>query len=581
MFRQLSRLSCLVCCGIAAATTVSAQTDDNKLTLSGSIQSDMLVPQADDKIGAEKTEDFLTNTYVDLMLQHRDFEAGARLEYLEHPMPGFEKDFKGWGVPNFYLKGKLSWAEFTVGTFYEQFGSGFILRTYEERSLGIDNSLLGGRLLLKPLQGVQMKVLGGHQRRYWDHNKSWISGADLELTVSDWIPSMQQSGTTLTLGGSWVNKHEEPGTFQRTEAVRDTTAHTTTITTWQMNQPRYVNAWDARANLNTGNFSLLLEYAQKTDDPTFANGYIFKKGEVAMLSTSYSRKGLSLLLQAKRSENMAFKSDRTVIGTSSAINHLPAFTQDQTYALAALYPYATQLADGEWAYQAELGYNFKRKTALGGKYGMNLKVNYSYVRAIDRKFIDGQERHAIGGTTDLAGTSGYTSKWLKWGDHTYYQDLDIQLSRKFSKAFKLNLMYMNQRYNKTQIEGHGGMIHSDIFVADGKYQFSPKTTLRVEAQYLATSQDEGDWAYGLAELSLAPHWMLTVSDMWNVGDSDPLYYKENTHYHYYQGLITYNVGSHRLQAGYGRTRAGYNCSGGVCRWIPAQKGFTLSYNYNF
>ena len=32
---------------------------------------------------------------------------------------------------------------------------------------------------------------------------------------------------------------------------------------------------------------------------------------------------------------------------------------------------------------------------------------------------------------------------------------------------------------------------------------------------------------------------------------------------------------------YGRTRAGYNCSGGVCRWIPAQKGFTLSYNYNF
>ncbi len=574
----LSKL--LVGCGIVAALPLYAQ-NDNKLTLSGSVQSDMLVPQSDDAIGAQKTEDFLTNTYVDLHLQHKDFEAGARLEYLEHPLPGFENDFEGWGVPHYYLKGRLSWAELTVGTFYEQFGSGFILRTYEERSLGIDNSLLGGRLVLKPAKGVALKALGGKQRRYWKHNDSWISGSDLELTVSDWLPSIQQSGTTLTLGGSWVNKHEDPDDMFTVVTTDDPANKSTIHSTYKLNQPRYVNAWDARVSLNTGNLSLLAEYAQKSDDPSFANGYIFKKGTAAMLSGSYSRKGLSLLLQAKRSENMAFKSDRGAIGTSSAINHLPAFTQDQTYALAALYPYATQLADGEWAYQAEVGYNFKRKTLLGGKYGMNLKVNYSYVRAIDRQFADGLEHTAIGGTTTFLGTSAYTSKFFKWGEHTYYQDLDIQLSRKLSKNFKLNLMYMNQRYNKTQVEGHGGMIHSDIFVADGKYQFNPKTTLRVEAQYLSTKDDEGDWLFGLAELSLAPHWMLTVSDMWNCGDSDPAAYDENTHHHYYQALVTYNVGSHRLQAGYGRTRAGYNCSGGVCRWIPAQKGFTLSYNYNF
>ena len=39
------------------------------VTLSGSIQSDMLIPQDDEKIGAVKTEDFLTNTYADLQLQ--------------------------------------------------------------------------------------------------------------------------------------------------------------------------------------------------------------------------------------------------------------------------------------------------------------------------------------------------------------------------------------------------------------------------------------------------------------------------------------------------------------------------------
>ena len=551
-----------------------------QVTLSGSIQSDMLVPQSDKKTGAEKTEDFLTNTYIDLKLNHKYFEAGARMEYLEHPLPGFENDFEGWGVPHFYVKGKLDWAELTAGTFYEQFGSGFILRTYEERSLGIDNSLLGGRLLLKPAKGVTVKALSGRQRRYWDWNKAWVSGADAEVSLGEWIPSLQQEGTTLTLGASWVNKHEEEDIIE-TPPVKRPMQNGYSYTTYRVAQPTNVNAWDVRASLNMGDFSLLAEYAQKGDDPSQANGYIYKKGDVAMLSTSYSRKGLSLLLQAKRSENMSFKSERTRLGTSSAINHLPAFTQDHTYALAALYPYATQLADGEWAYQAELGYNFKRKTKLGGRYGMNLKVNYSYVRAIDKRFT------SVGGGTAnnheavpslansnmvLAGTEGYTSKFFKWGPQTYYQDFDIQLSRRFTRSFLLNLMYMNQLYNKTVVEGHGGYIRSNIFIADGKYQFSPKATLRVEAQYLSTKDDEGDWVYGLAELSLVPHWMVTVSDMYNCGETD---------LHYYQGLVTYNTGAHRLQVGYGRTRAGYNCSGGVCRWIPAQKGFTLSYNYNF
>jgi hypothetical protein len=311
---------------------------------------------------------------------------------------------------------------------------------------------------------------------------------------------------------------------------------------------------------------VLAEYAQKEADPSFANNFIFRKGTAVMLSGSYSKNGLSVLLQTKRSENMSFKSTNDVakaVGISSAINHLPAFTQDHTYTLAALYPYATQLADGEWAYQAELGYNFKRKTTLGGPYGMNLKVNYSYVRAIDRKFYEGDL---------IERTNGYTSSFFKWGDETYYQDIDVMLSRKLSKAFQLNLMYMNQRYNKTVIEGEGGMIHSNIFIVEGKYRLSSKTTLRGEAQYLTTKNDQGDWAFGLLELSLAPHWMITASDLWNCGD---------TKNHYYQGSVTFNYESHRIQLGYGRTRAGYNCSGGVCRYIPASKGVSLSYNYNF
>ena len=535
----------------------NAQTD--KIVVTGSVQSDVLIPQNDEAIGTEETSDWaLTNTYVEAALQSKYIDAGARFEFLEHPLPGFEKDFQGWGVPYFYLKGRPAKnLELTAGHFYEQFGSGFVLRTYEERSLGIDNSLLGGRVVYKPVEGVQLKAITGKQRRYWSYNKAWVTGGDIELNIDKWIRALADGNTYVTLGASFVNKHEKASD----DAIFVTPVH-------QLNLPENVNAWDVRASVSHGGWNVLAEYAQKTQDPSFDNGYIYRKGYVAMLSTSYSKRGLSLLLQAKRSDNMSFRSRRSMNGTSSFLNHLPAFTMEHTYALAAMYPYATH-PEGEWAYQAELGYTFKKNTVLGGKYGTGVQVNFSHVHAIDQNPHSMQvEPYLIKG----AGSDGYGSAFWKWGDQTYYQDLNIQIDKRISRDFKLNLMYMNQRYNKTIVEGEGGMIHSDIFVAEGKYKMNKKLTLRGELQYLTTKQDQGDWAFALLELSWLPNWMFTISDQWNCGE---------TNLHYYQGLVTYHLGSHRIQAGYGRTRAGYNCSGGVCRYVPASKGFMLSYNYNF
>lgn len=545
----INRLFCLALLSVSSAYCFAQEENGKKITVSGSIQSDILIPQDDDKIGTEETNDWaLTNTYADVSVMSKHIDGGARFEFLKHPLPGFEKDFKGWGVPNIYLKAHFKNWNLTLGNFYEQFGSGFILRTYEERSLGVDNSLLGGRLVINPLPGVTIKALSGKQRHYWSYNDAWVSGGDVEFGLDQWFKTMSEHGTYLTLGTSWVNKYESDEDIM-------------TDATHKLNLPTYVNAFDVRANLQKGNFNVLAEYAWKTQDPSFDNGYIYRKGKVAMLSATYSKKGMSLLLQAKRSDNMSFRSRRTVTGTSSFINHLPAFTMEHTYALAALYPYATN-PDGEWAYQAELGYTFKRHTLLGGKYGTSVKINFSHVHAIDRNEHD----------NGIMGSDGYGSAFWKWGKQTYYQDLNVQLEKKLSRAFKLSLMYMNQFYNKTVIEGEGGMIHSDIFVAEGKYTVNRKMTLRGELQYLSTADDDGDWLYGLLECSLMPHWMFTISDMYNSGV---------TNLHYYQGYITFNTGSHRLQLGYGRTRAGFNCSGGVCRYVPASKGVTLSYNYNF
>ena len=121
-----------------------------------------------------------------------------------HPLPGYEHDFKGWGVPYAYLKGRYKNAELTLGSFYEQFGSGFILRSYEERSLGIDNSLQGARLNYLPCAGVAVKLLTGRQRRYWHHNKSWMTGADVEWNMEESFKSLQEHNTYIMLGASYL-----------------------------------------------------------------------------------------------------------------------------------------------------------------------------------------------------------------------------------------------------------------------------------------------------------------------------------------------------------------------------------------
>ena len=172
----MNKKTLTIVAGLAFALMASAQTDDaNKVTVTGSIQSDILIPQEDEAIGTGEYKDWgLTNTYAEARLRSKYVEAGARVEFMEYPLPGFENDFKGWGVPHFYIKGGNEKADMTLGTFYEQFGSGFILRTYEERSLGIDNSLLGARMNLHLVKGVNIKMLTGLQRRYWDWNKALV-----------------------------------------------------------------------------------------------------------------------------------------------------------------------------------------------------------------------------------------------------------------------------------------------------------------------------------------------------------------------------------------------------------------------
>ena len=277
---------------------------------------------------------------------------------------------------------------------------------------------------------------------------------------------------------------------------------------------------------------------------------------------------------------MSYRTQRMRDGLPAFINYMPAFTYQHTYALPAIYPYATQYGPGEWAFNGSFGYTFPRKSPLGGKYGTSLTVNLSYISGLVH---EGDPKNPINGS--VMGTDGYKSPFWKMG-HTNYWDFNLMLEKRLSRPVTMQFMYMNQRYNKKAIENEGGNIYNNILVLDTKWKINRKFVLRGEVQYMFSHQDKDerefmaehperdqkDWFYGLVEFSWTPYLMFSASDMINVG---------GTGNNYYMFGLTGTYRNNRLMLSYGRTREGFDCSGGMCRYVPATKGFKISYSYNF
>lgn len=556
-------------CGGALLMSINVSAA-NKVAVHGSVQADIHFPQFDEEIATpEYDSKVLFNTYADVNLFSQYVDAGLRFEFMKWPMPGFtEEGFAGWGVPNIYVKGKYKGFELTAGDFYEQFGSGFILRTYEERSLGIDNSLRGGRLNYTGINGMKLTLLGGIQRHFWKWDThAQIFGANAELYMQEFIKSIDEHNAAWMLGASYVLKHQDEGRIL--QDGNGLTYKDVPGTNYYLNLPESTNAVDFRSSFTKGAWNVLAEFAWKGQDPSIDNNYTYGNGTAYLLSGSYSKKGISAMLQAKRSENMAFRSLSEVPLTACHLNNMPAFAYQHTYALPSMYPYATQDADGEWAFQGSFGYTFKRKTPLGGRYGTKVSVDACYIAGLNR---NNNPFTGPGGT--IMGTNGYTTAFWEMGPTNYY-DINVQFEKRISNPVTLNFMYAHQYYNNQvlkTVETDDTFVRANILVGEVKYKINKKFTLRGEAQYLFTKQDQKDWAFGLLEFSWTPYLMVSVSDQWNCGDTGT---------HYYMAAVTGNYRANRLMLSYGRTRKGFNCTGGVCRPVPAMSGFSINYTYNF
>lgn len=503
---------------------------------------------------------FRMNGFLNLVYTNGNFSAGLRYEaYLPKPLLGFDNRFANQGVPFYYASYKLGGLEVTAGSFYEQFGNGLVLRAYEERSLGFDNFIHGFRAKYSPIPGINLTGLVGKQRYFWDYSAALVKGFDAEVNFSEVFPKLADKKIKLIVGGSFVSKYQDDQSITNPDNANQL-----------LKLPLNVGAWAGRLTFGVGRFQMNSEFAYKINDPNFTNKYIYRPGSAFYFSASYSQKGLGITFQAKRIENFDFRSDRNETGQAVLMNFIPMLNKQHTYALAAsVYPYAVQ-TNGEIGFQVDVNYTTPKW--LAKKYPTQINLNFSMVNGLD-----------TAGTHDRY---GYTSQIINFGQR-YYMDANIEISQKFSKAVKLNMMYMFSYIDRNLVLGLGNTpreIYSHIIVFDLSYKFLPKHTLRFELQGLITEQEldhlddrvNGSWAMGLIEYSFSPHFFVSVMDQWNVGNPT-----EDFRIHYVTGQVGYSHGSMRITFGYGRQRQGVLCIGGVCRQVPAANGFTLSIMSSF
>src|SRR5580698_10508423 len=111
--------------------TLKAQLLNGEGQIHGSIEIDAQYYRPDSLIGAPAVpEKMLMNTYDQLDYTNGKISAGVRYEAYDDALQGYDPRYNGSGFPYKYIDYKSDNIEVTVGNYYEQFGSGMILRTY-------------------------------------------------------------------------------------------------------------------------------------------------------------------------------------------------------------------------------------------------------------------------------------------------------------------------------------------------------------------------------------------------------------------------------------------------------------------
>jgi len=522
---------------------------------SGSLATNANFFIRDTLIGASNTPQydhqlFGGEAWLELNYSYKGFDVGARFDMFNNSnLINPQGSYSDQGIGRWFIHKKVHDLGITVGYIYDQIGSGIIYRAYEERPLALDNALLGAQLTYDLGENWKVKGFAGKQKNRFEVYQSVIKG----FSVDGFHSFGEEGNVTIAPGAGVVGRTLDDNSMNLV------VSELRTYPKDEIFVPVYnTYAFSVFNNLSAGRFNWYVEGAYKSED-IFRNQngdrFLEDDGTVIYSSLSYAHKGLGITLEAKRTENFEFRTRPQEELNRGIVNFLPAMTRVNTFRLLARYNSATQFL-GEVGYQADVRYKFTKK----------LSANVNYARI-----------------TDL-------------NDTPLYQELFTEITYKKPREWQLIAGVQLQDYNQEVYEFKPGvpLVSTLTPYAEFLYKLSRKKALRFEFQYMNVNasdlggelvkHDYGDWAFGLVEFTMAPHWTFTLSDMYNVGPgklspTDSSGEKASIHFPRLDVFYTYK--SNRFSLSYVKQVEGVVCSGGICRLEPAFSGVRMSVTSTF
>ncbi|HET9056763.1 MAG TPA: DUF6029 family protein [Chitinophagaceae bacterium] len=530
--------------------------------LSGGFESNSSLYIDDSKIKLEEIEArqrFRSNNYLRIDYKLKKFTAGAQLESYEpkallNYSPELDKTHLGTYFIN-YRNEKIR-LDVTAGHFYDQFGSGLVLRSWEDRQLGIANSIVGGMIKYSPVEPISITALYGKQRNGIGFNftDGKIGGLNTDIVLSSLFKAQK---VKFGLGFSYVNRNEE---ITGVPGLKDNTYLTS-----------------VRGDFSKGGFTTDFEYAFKSTDALVEYGRIRPElpfdGDAYLFNIGYSKSGFGINANFRRLENFSFYSQRNLAGNvynQGIVNYIPALTKQYDYSLTNIYVYSAQPGlsfepdrnkAGEIGWQIDLFFKFKKESFLGGKYGTNVSVNYAQWYGLKGRY-DASERK-------------YKADLFASGQK-YYRDASIEIRKKWSNKWSSVITYLNQYYNSRYVLEETGEVNANTVVIDNTHKLTKSKSIRWELQHQWADASYKNWAASLLEFNFNSVWSVFAMDLYNYGND-----VVDEQLHFYNFGASFNKGSSRVQLSYGRQRGGLICVGGVCRFVPQSAGLNLNVNFSF
>ena len=542
--------------------------DSDKGQFSGNLLLTYQKYVRDDSIGAN-TKVYKENTASAdawLFMQYRIKGYSFVLRYdafNNSPLLDPQSAYTNHGIGFWQINKNIDKLDITMGSFYDQFGTGILFRAYEQRQIGIDYAIQGMRLKYNLNDKWAIKGFAGNQKgniknRFGFANQV-ISGLNIEGNLG--LGADSKYGD-LQVGASVVNRTLDRETMDRLVS---------TINTYELADrfyPKYnVYGGNAYLTYTKDNFSWTVEGNVKSKEAIMEDDSKFHLtgGKVLYTSMSWGKGGwnlgkqtasIGLNVQARHVDHFSFRTAPTENLLNGLVSYLPSMTRQNTYRLLSRYNAPGQ-AMGEDGIQGEIEFKPRK--------GTQIFFNGSYVQTLAS---NGKLNQSTG---------------LKEAEKLFSENY-LELVQKIGKHNKLKLGVQRIVYNQTRYESEPEYVPVKTITPFGEWlhTMNQGKSLRVEWQYLNTKNDQGSFANLMIEMFVKKNLSVAVADMVNVA---PHRYERmiiaNKVLHYPTFFVGYTEKNTVFTLAFLKQQQGVNCSGGICREEPAFSGvrFTVSSNF--